>query len=106
MFEAQPTGPRALRLSGELDMAAVDEFLDAARAHLDDGADCALDLAALTFVDSTGIRAIVTLAKEMRCPIILLRPQPTVRRVLELTGIAGHAGLRIVEEAADEDVDP
>jgi anti-anti-sigma factor len=102
MFEAQPAGAQALRLSGELDMAVVDDFLDAARAHLRERADCALDLAGLTFIDSSGIRAIVTLAKEIRCSVIIQRPRPAVRRVLDLTGIAGHVGIRIAEEATDD----
>lgn len=85
--------PRVLRLSGELDIAAVDVFLDAARAALA-GADpvLQLDVGEVTFIDSTGLGALVRLredAHENGKDIRLAHVPRQMSRILDLTGLAG-----------------
>ena len=98
-FEADHQGGRTIRLSGELDLTVTDVFLDVAR-DAGPGGDYVLDLRELTFIDSSGIRAIVALAQESHCGVVLLEPRENVRRILELTRIEGHVGIQISERRA------
>ena len=62
VIEMRQDGPVArLTLTGEFDLAGADRFTEAAAAYLDAaGVDSVIvDVAALTFNDSAGIRALV-----------------------------------------------
>jgi anti-anti-sigma factor len=74
-------------LAGELDMANADWFLEQTMGDLDGQLTAVLDLSALTFLDSLGIRAILRLAKVRTEGVVLRNPQPNVRKVLNLAGI-------------------
>src|SRR5690349_21675574 len=53
--------------SGELDLSVADTFEDEVRRALSGGtAEVVLDLAHVTFIDSTGLRALVRVAAETR----------------------------------------
>jgi anti-sigma B factor antagonist len=92
----QPGGGDVFRLFGELDTSNIGE-LDTVLRHARDGGDVVLDLADLTFVDSTGIKRFVAIAHALgdAGKLILLSPRPSVARLLECTGIA-HALANIV----------
>jgi anti-anti-sigma factor len=62
-----------LRLAGELDLAAEDDLLTAFRSASNDESDVILDLSELSFIDSTGIRALVTIAQEASPRRVILR---------------------------------
>jgi anti-sigma B factor antagonist len=52
-----------------------------------------LDMAAVSFIDSTGLRVIITEHQRRRADqleLVLLRPSVPVARLLELTGLAPH----------------
>jgi len=82
-----------LRLSGELDLKTAPSFketvlqaLGAARLH-----DLVVNLSAVTFVDSSGIGVLLGSYKELQRgggQVVLVAPQPHVRTVLELAGLA------------------
>ena len=95
LFEIREERTRAavtLRLSGEFDMAAYDEFGAAIKGLNGDGlAEVVIDLAELTFIDSSGIRALLVskrqaeesgLAYRVRIP-----ENGQVRQVFELTAV-------------------
>jgi anti-sigma B factor antagonist len=85
-----------LRLSGELDLATDEDLLIAFRSVSDDGSEVILDLSELEFIDSTGIRAFVTIAKEASPRRVVLRsPQRAVRKVINLTRLEGAPGVRV-----------
>jgi anti-anti-sigma factor len=90
---ADPEG--VLWLTGEFDLAALDVFQAVVDAVLDAQRELVLDLTELTFLDSTGIRAILVVAGRVDGGIVLRGPKPPVRRVLDLVGIEGHKGIRI-----------
>jgi anti-sigma B factor antagonist len=79
---------RAVRLVGEIDLSTVGEL----RATLDDlsgeGHVVALDLADVTFMDSSGIHAFEAYARTLNGarPLVLANTPPHVRRLFELTG--------------------
>lgn len=79
-----------LAVSGELDVAHADVLATALDEAFAQGA-VRLDLAALSFMDSTGVRLLDTLLRnaerENRTWQIAPELQPAVRRVLELTGM-------------------
>ena len=92
--QADPEG--TLRLSGEFDMTSVETFRLAVETSADPEREIVLDLTELTFLDSSGIRAILTMAQEIGTNGVLLRnPQPNVRRVIEIIDIEGRSGIRV-----------
>jgi anti-sigma B factor antagonist len=77
-------------LSGELDMATAvglsDWLIEIS------GSEVIVDLADLTFMDSSGITELVLARNrliENGDELILTRPAPIVRRALEVVGLAG-----------------
>jgi anti-sigma B factor antagonist len=82
-----------VRLSGELDIATVDGLTD--RLIEIAGSTVVVDLAELSFMDSTGLSALVVAKNRMESDgdvLMLTRPRPNVRRVLEITGLADWVG--------------
>jgi anti-anti-sigma factor len=95
-FEAQVTDEDEIRLVGDFDLASVPAFEQATRAAVDGQREIVLDLRELRFIDSSGIRAIVSLAIALDGKGVVLRgPQPSVRKVIRLTGVEGQNGIRI-----------
>jgi anti-anti-sigma factor len=80
-----------LALRGELDMSSAPvlarELARAARRRPD---RIVLDLAELSFMDVTGLRAILDVARRVRRyggAVVIENPQPHILRLLELTAI-------------------
>jgi anti-anti-sigma factor len=84
---------------GELDLATAPELEDVLLPRLREGADVALDLRPLEFMDSTGVRVLVAAhlaAQEHGGALaIAVVPGGPIARVLEISGL--DAVLRIVE---------
>jgi anti-sigma B factor antagonist len=86
-----------LSLSGELDLAEAPDIRRRGLEALQAGTgDLVIDLAAVTFIDSSVIGALVAirneaLAHERR--VIVRSPQKNVRRVFELTGLSATFGV-------------
>jgi len=88
----QARGARLVRLTGEFDLAGVDGFerkLQGEPGRQED--TLVLDLSGLTFIDSSGPRAVVMVdhrvrAEGKRC--LIVRGPERVERVLELTGVS------------------
>jgi anti-sigma B factor antagonist len=90
-FRAMPVyaeGVVVLTLAGELDLAALPAFAEAVAACADSGG-LILDLAEVTFMDSTGVSALVKLRQRLGPgETLVLRNVPRQsQRVLELTGL-------------------
>lgn len=83
-------GTTVVAAAGELDVAHTDELTAALREALAQG-PVRLDLDGLTFMDSSGVRLLDTLLRDVDANgrTLTLAPalQPAVRRVLELTGM-------------------
>jgi len=94
-FEVLPGGDRDFQLHGELDMAAVDAFLRGTVGALDSPGDIVLDLTRLTFMDSSGLKAVVALAQRVDGIVVLRCPPPNVLRLLDILGVEGAVGIRI-----------
>jgi anti-anti-sigma factor len=90
--ETSAERPGVLVVRGELDIATVDQLLAEARTALDTTTSPALqvDLSGVTFVDSTGLGALVRIRNEAEQhghEVELVGVRPEVRRVLDLTGL-------------------
>ncbi len=89
---SHPDEVPTVALVGELDIAAAPDLqaeLDALVAH---GGRVTIDLGELAFIDSTGLRVMLATqrtAAESGCEVVFRRPQPAVRRLLDLTGTNG-----------------
>ncbi len=82
---------RAVTVRGEVDLATATDLESVVRTALEEAPDgVVLDLAQLTFIDSSGLRALVALAKDAESlgTSLALRNLPRhAQRVLELTGL-------------------
>jgi anti-sigma B factor antagonist len=81
----------AVTVAGELDLSNTAWLHDTLHDAIDIGAgEVVLDLAALTFMDSTGLAVLVGAYRRMRATggtLTILRPTPGVARLLEISGL-------------------
>jgi anti-anti-sigma factor len=79
---------------GELDLSTAPTLEDRASAFLRDGHDVELDLVAVPFVDSSGLRALVLINREAAASgvrVTVLEPLPEqLRRLLDVSGVGEH----------------
>ena len=86
-----------LHLIGELDMATVTQLETAFESVSGDG-PVTLDLGQLTFIDSSGLHAIMDFARSRNGsggPLILASPSATAKRAMEIAGLEGQSGVEI-----------
>jgi anti-anti-sigma factor len=98
-LEIEPTqDPFGISLSGEIDMSSAPVLLEALLIALADGRPVTVDMRRVTFIDSSGLNAIVSSAAESssRDPLILKDPSAAVRRVLDLFGMEQMPQIRVV----------
>jgi anti-sigma B factor antagonist len=103
VLEISPlTGVAGLRLEGELDLATA-PLLKEALVDLGSERAVHLDLALLTFLDSSGLQVIVALAQSLdgNRSVVLVNPSTAVRRCLEITGIDKHPAVEIRQGDAE-----
>ena len=92
--------PPGLRLTGALDMSTVHVVEEGfRRLELTDG-PFTVDLEGVTFVDSTGLLALMKLARQLgpERDLVVLNPSTQVRRVFALTGLDRRPGVRVVND--------
>ena len=99
----QEPGAVHLALIGELDLSTVDQVEEELRKVEDGGAETVvLDLTSLSFLDSTGLRTIVTADQRARKSgrrLAIVRGPDTVHRVFTITRLDER--LDMVEGADD-----
>jgi anti-sigma B factor antagonist len=80
-----------VEVEGELDLATAPQLEVLLRRELDAGHDVMLDLSAVTFMDSSGLRAIITSTRAANSNGTHLRIGgsllPQIRRLIEITGL-------------------
>ena len=85
-----------IRASGELERSTADRLssaLDAARA---DGVTTLLDLSAVSFIDSAGLRVLLRTARAVDAQAwgcFIVRASSVVRRLVEVSGTTSHLPL-------------
>jgi anti-sigma B factor antagonist len=91
-----------VRVMGELDLASSSQFEQVLQSTDLEGR-VVVDLTECDFIDSSGLR--VLLAGAMRAEseggrLVLVAPEPNIRRVLELTGVESKLPVHETREAA------
>lgn len=92
-------GHSIVTVVGAVDLTSRDTLLEAGRAALnaDGAAALVLDLAGVTFIDSTGIGVLVQLAgdaADLQRAFTIAQPSPRVTRILEVTGLQQQWDIR------------
>ena len=101
--------PRRVALVGELDLATVETVLRTlcplADGVADAGGNIVVDLSELTFMDATGLHALVGVARRIRghATLVLNRPPQSVRRLLGLCDSLIDAEPALIVEPAEAD---
>ncbi len=84
------SGP-LITLSGEADISTVTQLSELVTAQLPEGTrHLTIDASGLAFADSASIRVLVLAARTLRergGTLVLLRPQPTLARSVEIMGL-------------------
>jgi anti-sigma B factor antagonist len=85
-------GRAVVVIRGELDLATAPELDAAIQGRLDDGQDVVVDLRELGFMDSTGLRVLVSAharveATEQRFLIVRPLPGASFERILAVAGV-------------------
>ncbi|HET6153257.1 MAG TPA: STAS domain-containing protein [Marmoricola sp.] len=95
---ATSNGVRTLVVAGEFDIATTEEFREQGRACLEaDVATIEVDLSDVTFIDSSGLGALVGLRKECAkadAALVLIDVPPSVTRLFEVTGLTAIFDVR------------
>ena len=80
-----------LVVTGEVDLSTAGELAEAGLAALAAGAAVVIvDLSGVTFLDSTGLAALVTINNRARndgAALIIARPRARVRQLFHITGL-------------------
>jgi anti-anti-sigma factor len=88
-FEIVNYGPSVLFVGGELDMATCPEFERALTKCVESGGPVVADLSAVSFIDSTSIRALVNSAKRLSAGCLTIHGvSGQVAKVLGMLGIS------------------
>jgi anti-sigma B factor antagonist len=98
---SQANGLRVLRLAGDFDLAGVGLFESKLDRSGSPRETLVVDLRGLTFIDSSGLRAVVMADRQAsarggRC--VVIRGSERIGRVLDLTGVGER--LELVDEFA------
>jgi len=84
-------GTTVVMVAGEVELANVPQLRGELLRACDAGCPCVVvDLTHVTFIDSTGIGVLVGALKRARergGELVLVCPQPRVRRIFEITGL-------------------
>ena len=96
-FGITSDGPRTFFLSGELDMATVPIMNIAIVDAVALGGPISIDLTDMTFLDSTGVGAILKGAKDLPSGCIVLHGvHDGVRKVTELMGVDRADNIHVI----------
>ena len=83
-------GSVVVRAAGEIDVATAPQIETELLALIEKGGNVTLDLGAVSFIDSSGLRALVTArqrAEECSVSFALAGRSPAVDRLLQVTGL-------------------
>lgn len=89
-----PDGAMTIAVSGEIDASNADDVQRACAQHIEGAAELVLDLGDVRYLDSAGLRLLVTLWQQGRATGTRLRVSAPhggfVAELLELTGLDVH----------------
>ena len=90
-----------VRVEGEIDMANAPELAELLEPAGTSGGPVTVDLTDVTFIDSSGLHALLEFATHSlngNGPLTIANPSLTVRRVIEIVGITELAHIQVDHE--------
>jgi anti-anti-sigma factor len=108
VVEYQGRGAAHVQVIGELDIATAAKLVEALNAALSNARLVVVDLSRLTFIDCTGLGAIVAVhdrARRSQRTLVLSSVTAQVKRLLDITGTAARfeiASLSVGRDAAEQ----
>lgn len=84
-------GISVVELQGEIDLGAVPQFQESVAAACGRGRSVVVDMAGVTFIDSSGLGVLIDARKELLargCRLVLARVPAAARRTIGLIGLA------------------
>src|ERR1700733_349953 len=92
--DSQPT---IVKVFGEIDIANAAAFGDSLAEVCERGRHVIVDIAGVTFIDSSGVNTLLAIANQIGgdqgAGLVLRNPTAHVRKVLEVLGLDHHFGL-------------
>ena len=97
------TSPDTVEVAGELDMATAPQLEAVAADVLSQHKGVTLDMGGVTFVDSSGLGAVLRIASSLdgQGPLRLVNVPPLVARVIQLTGLEGIGTIEFSDASND-----
>ena len=99
-------GLGVVALAGEVDIDTAPQFKQAVRAAIDGGASSLIvDMAAVTFIDSTALGVLVSGVRQVRerdGALAVVSVEENINRIFELTGLNRILAICATREAADK----
>lgn len=76
----------SFQVVGDLDLATVNTFFEAVRGAGPFEGDVSIDLSGVTFMDSTGLRSLMTISKDLPedAKLVIVGASPQVRKLMDL----------------------
>ncbi|HET6712929.1 MAG TPA: STAS domain-containing protein [Actinomycetota bacterium] len=87
-----------VRVEGEIDLANASELAEMLEPAGTSGGPVTVDLADVTFIDSSGLHALLEFAAHSlngNGPLTIANPSRTVRRVMEIVGMTELAHIQV-----------
>src|SRR5204862_8343685 len=100
--------PRGFRVAGEVDMSNEGALSRLLAREAAVGGDLTLDLSELAFIDSSGVRALLQVARNLdgRGRLVMTGMRPAVRRMFDLMGVGRAPGVVLGDAVAASDTTP
>ncbi|MET1011037.1 MAG: STAS domain-containing protein [Actinomycetota bacterium] len=88
-----------LSVAGEIDLASAPQFKEALEQMAAEKTSVAIDLAEVTFMDSSGLHALFTFASASNGnrPVRVVNPSRTVLRTMQIVGMTSAPQIEIQE---------
>ena len=94
------TDPPVVRLAGEIDMETAPEVQQTLDELIESDGLFELDLAAVTFIDSSGLHLLLDAANRLNGsdPLTLISVPPRVLRLMEIVGLTNAPSLNVQKQ--------
>jgi anti-sigma B factor antagonist len=94
------TGPPVVGLAGEVDMQTASEVRQTLEELIETDGLFELDLAAVTFIDSSGLHLLLDAANRLNGsgPLTLMNVPPRVLRLMEIVGLTEAPSLNVQKQ--------
>ena len=101
MLTIEPsTAPGTVRPQGEIDMATAAMFSEALEEAASSGEQLVVDMAGVTFIDSSGLHVLMKAAVSLngRAPLVLSNVPPPLGRLLTIVGMDALPSIEVRAE--------